>query len=65
MVDVRVRDHGRLYLLDPLTDNGRQWLVDNTTRAWKWLSGCLAVEGRYAGPIVDSMISDGLEVEVV
>jgi hypothetical protein len=64
MVDVRVRLQDRVYLLDPLTDKGRQWLISNTTRAWKWLSGSLAVDGRYAGPIVDSMIDDGLEVEV-
>ena len=64
MADVRVRIQDRLYLLDPQTDRGREWLVNNTTRAWKWLSGSLAVNGRYAGPIVDSMIADGLEVEV-
>jgi len=64
MIDVRVRNHGSLYLLHPLTDNGRRWLLDNTTSAWKWHSGCLAVERRFVGPIVDSLIYDGLEVDI-
>lgn len=48
----------------PLTDTGRNWLLANTSGAWKWLSGSLAVAKSYAGPIVDSMVADGLNVEV-
>lgn len=64
MVDIRVRDYGTLCLLDPLTENGRRWLIDNTTREWKWIDGCLAVQRRYAGPVLDTILADGLEVEV-
>lgn len=64
VIDVRVLNRGALYLLMPLTDTGRNWLLANTSGAWKWLSGSLAVAKSYAGPIVDSMVADGLNVEV-
>ena len=64
MIDIRVLNRGALYLLMPLTDAGRNWLQANTSEAWKWLSGSLAVAKSYAGPIVDSMVADGLNVEV-
>jgi len=65
--DVRVESGGRLasmVLITPVSYVGRQWIDENLqVEGWQWLGGSLAVDKRYAAPIVDGMIGDGLDLE--
>ncbi len=67
MSDVRVESGGRLasmVLITPVSYVGRQWIDENLqVEGWQWLGRSLAVDKRYAEPIVDGMIGDGLDVE--
>jgi hypothetical protein len=65
--DVRIETGGRLssmVLITPVSYVGRQWIDENLqVEGWQWLGRSLAVDKRYAAPIVDGMIGDGLDVE--
>ncbi len=64
MADVQIRGEEDVYLLVPLTDLGSHWLWENTPKSsWKWISGALALPRRFAGPTIDCMVADGLEVD--
>lgn len=67
-VDVRVigdRAAGPMtsvYLLEPQTEAGRNWLNENLSEDARWLGGAVAVEHRYVGAIVEGLQAEGLVV---
>ena len=62
--DVIVSNEGSVFLLNPVTDAGKEWLKENCRpEGWQWLGQCLAIETRYALDIVEGMQGDGLVVQ--
>lgn len=62
--DVRVENHGTIFLFRPETEEGERFLRERTDHArHQWFGGALAVEHRLARPLVDAITDNGLEVE--
>ena len=64
MIDIRICSYGTGYLLTPVSEAGHDWLIHNTSNAWKWLRDSVEVDLRYVSPIVDCMLADDLHVEI-
>jgi hypothetical protein len=62
-VDVVVSAHGSLFLMEPRTGVGREWILDNVADDATWFGGSLVVEHGYAESLVRGMQGDGLEVK--
>jgi hypothetical protein len=68
--DIRVENHGTLYLLWPLSADAEKWLRDHTTKDAQWWGpgrsgltrGGLVVEPRYVADIVAGARDAGLRV---
>ena len=63
-VDMKVSDQGSLVLVRPITDAARDWIGDHTDVEASWFGGALAVEPRYALPLLEGAVADGLNIEV-
>ena len=64
--DVTVSRGGTVYLFTPETAGASACLDDNVDlEDWQWLGRGFAVEHRYAGPLIEGMVADGLRVEVL
>jgi hypothetical protein len=61
--DVEVSGHGSIFLVEPKTDAGREWIREHVSGEALWFGRALAVEHRYVANLVDGMINDGLIVE--
>ena len=62
--DVIVSNEGSVFLLNPVTDAGKEWIKENCqTEGWQWLGQCLAIGPLYALDIVEGMQGDGLVVQ--
>ena len=62
VVDVTVSGGGTVYLFHLLTQEARAWVDEHVVGERHMLGTGLAVEHRYAGPLVTGMTSDGLIV---
>ena len=63
--DVRVDTRGgTIILFRPLTEDGKNWIKENTDPDAQWYAGALAVEYRYASDLLEGMQKDGLIVKV-
>lgn len=62
MTDIRIENHGSLFLLRPLRDVARAWLEEHTDRDAQWWADALVVEPRYVPAIVEGAREAGLEV---
>lgn len=60
--DIRVQDHGTLFLLLPASDAGEAWLREHTDGDATWWGRALVVEPRYVPDIIAGAQTDGLEV---
>lgn len=58
VVDVEIENHGSIWIFRPKTDQGRDWLVENTEGIW-W-GGGLAIEPRWAQGLCDGMEWEGV-----
>jgi hypothetical protein len=61
--DVLIRDKGSWVFFWPLTDRAVDWIETNV-EGGAGADGWFEVGGRYAGPIMEGMEEDGLEVFV-
>ncbi len=61
MIDIRVENHGSLFLFQPLTAAGTDWLAEHTDA--QYFGTAAAVEPRYALDLAQAMLDDGLTVE--
>ena len=62
-VDVKVQNHGTIFLFDLLTERSREWVDEHVTGEMSWMGdSTLAVEHRYARDLAEGMKSDGLEI---
>lgn len=64
--DIRIENHGSIYLLIAVTPRAENWLREHTDAEAMWVgsrtqSG-LVVEPRYVEEIVNGAKADGLEV---
>jgi len=63
MTDIRVENHGSIYIFIPQTDDGREWVDANLSlESWQWFGPGFAVEPRYALQLAEGMLNDGLRV---
>lgn len=64
MADVRVENHGTIFLFQPLTELGRETIEENAPEDAMYFGTALVVEHRYAIEVARIMIErDGLELE--
>lgn len=61
-LDVRIENHGSLYLLRPISVGAKEWIEDNIPTDAQWFGGALVVEPRYVSDILVGLRSDGLVV---
>lgn len=60
--DIMVENHGSVFLLRPLSDEGRQWLNEHLPADRIMFGGSTMVETRFVADIVMAAIHDGLSV---
>lgn len=60
--DFRFANHGSICILTPLTDAGEDWAAEHLEGATAWGLKGVVIEPRYAGPILEGIVADGLEV---
>ena len=58
--DVSVENHGTVFLFQPMTLAGRDWITDNVDPKATWWAGALVIEHRYAWAMAEGMTEDGL-----
>jgi hypothetical protein len=64
--DIIVSSGGSVYQLHLESATARTWVDDHVhLEGWQWLGRTFAVEHRFAGPLIDGMLVDGLRVEVL
>lgn len=61
--DVRVANHGTLFLFTPLTDAASAWIAEHIPEDAQWLGRSLVVEHRYAMDVAKGMTGDGLVLQ--
>ena len=52
-----IQREGGLFLVTPMTDDVREWLLERTDG--QWFGPALVVEHRYIAPLVQGLIDDG------
>jgi len=62
IVDVEVENAGGIFLFQPRTQAGREWINENVAEEVTWFGSALVVEPRYAENLVRGMQGDGLVV---
>lgn len=63
-MDFELVDGGSLVGITPLTDAATDWIDENVaSEGWQWMGRTLYVDARYAEPLVNGMIGDGLTCE--
>jgi hypothetical protein len=61
-VDIRVENHGSIFLMVGASKAGLDWLAENVETTAQWFNYSVAVEPRYVVDIVEGARSAGLEV---
>lgn len=63
MVDLQVQNHGSIFILQAISNEGKQWVAEHIPAdAQTWGVDGIVVEHRYIEAIVAGAINDGLEV---
>jgi len=60
--DVRVQNHGSLFLVEAVTDEAQEWIGEHIPEDAQYFGGNLVVEHRYIDDIVNGMTEAGLIV---
>lgn len=61
-IDVRLEDHGTIFLFHPLTVDAHEWLLENVSDDAIYWGDALVVEHRYARQLAEGMKRGGLHV---
>jgi len=64
MPDFTVKNEGSLVLLEPFSDQARDWVDEHISENAQWYFGAVVVEHRYIEPIIEGIQEDGMTVEV-
>jgi hypothetical protein len=61
MTDFTIDNHGSIFILTPLTDDGDEWVSQHIPEdAMRWGRYGIVVEARYIDDIVEGIRDDGL-----
>lgn len=60
--DFRFANHGSVTLLQPMTKEAEAWIEYNLPENATFFGQAVVIEPRYAGPILDAIKNDGMEV---
>ena len=63
MVDFFIQNKSSLFLLRPLTAEGKDWVVEHIPDGAMFWGAAVVVEQRYIGAIIHGIQNDGLSVE--
>ena len=61
--DIRISDHGTVFLFHPLTPSGQSWLDENIGAGAMMFGDAVVVEHHYARDLAIGMQTDGLTLE--
>lgn len=63
--DLRFVCLGTVWLIEPLTECGKQWLEGEVySEPWQWLGSALGVEWRCVSFLLEAAEEDGLTIKV-
>lgn len=62
MCDLFVHNHGSIFVLEPVSKAGFDWLDEHIAEEHQIWGNGIVVEHRYIDAIVDGALADGLEV---
>lgn len=62
--DIVVLNEGSIYLLQPKSNHGYDWIKNNIGKDAIWHNQSLVVEHRFIEDIIDGIINDGLTVVI-
>jgi len=62
IADLKVQNHGTIFLLVPITPAGEAWCDEHLPEDRTYWGKATVVEHRYISDIVEGAIADGLEV---
>ena len=63
--DFQFEDHFGVVRLTPLTQAARDWIDAHVDyEDWQMFGGGIVIEPRYARPILEGLVADGLTVRV-
>jgi hypothetical protein len=60
--DFIYQHEGTIGLLFPITDAARAWVDEHISDDAQWFGHALVIAWRYVDPIIEGIVSDGLEV---
>ena len=60
--DLLVRNEGTIFLLTPVSDNGKAWVEEHVSDDHQEWCGAIVVEHRYITDIVAGAQADGLKI---
>jgi hypothetical protein len=64
MADVRIENHGTVWLFTPLSERAKALFQgDMETETWQWLGESLGIDHRPARTLAAQLVEAGLEVE--
>lgn len=62
-MDVLVANEGTVVSFRPVSEAGKAFIEENVeSESWQWLGDALVVDHRYAEPLIQGMLDDGLEL---
>ncbi len=56
-------NHGSVTLLTPVSEAASEWVSEHLPDSCIAFGGGIAIEPRYAGPVLEGIINDGLTVQ--
>jgi hypothetical protein len=62
-LDINIDDQGTVCLFTAISELAKDWISSHLRlEGWECLGSSFAVEHRFAGPLVEGMLVDGLRV---
>ena len=60
--DVRIQNHGSIFLFDPQNAGAEGHLRENVSQEALWFGGALVVEPRYARELAAALRAEGFQI---
>ena len=60
--DVRIENHGSIFLFDPQNAAAENHLRENVSEGALWFGGALVVEPRYVGDLATALQAEGFQL---
>ncbi|WP_170426897.1 hypothetical protein [Ruegeria arenilitoris] len=58
--DFEIGNHGSVILFDAKSERAKEWVAEHLPYSALTFAGRYAVEARFAGPVIDGLVGDGL-----